>query len=146
MRVPDPDILVIQRPPLFREGRDLVHHVPACSEGARACWGRGGGSPFGPAPFLLGGGGVGAAKSLLPSFLVPKGNQPTACTLALWWLKFGPTEEMGGGGWGEMGACACACACAYVSPFAEGGGPPAPLVFSLSVRPNLCTHAPIVGL
>ena len=97
MRVPDPDILVIQRPPLFREGRDLVHHVPACSEGARACWGRGvGGSPFGLAPFLLGGGGVGAAKSLLPSFLVPKGNQPTACTLALWWLKFGPTE-----GWGE---------------------------------------------
>ena len=66
----------------------------ACSEGARACWG--GGSAFGPAPFLWGGGGVGVAKSLLPSFLVPKGNQPTACTLALWWLKFGPTE--GGGG------------------------------------------------
>ena len=43
-------------------------------------------------------GGVGAAKSLLPSFLVPKGNQPTACTLALWWLKFGPTEQSGGGG------------------------------------------------
>ena len=60
--------------------------------------GAGGGSPFGPAPFLLGGGGVGAAKSLLPSFLVPKGNQPTACTLALWWLKFGPTEVLGGGG------------------------------------------------
>ena len=36
-------------------------------------------------------GGVGAAKGLLPYFLVPKGNQPTACTLALWWLKFGPT-------------------------------------------------------
>ena len=59
--------------------------------------GGGGGSPFGPAPFLLGGGGVGAAKSLLPSFLVPKGNQPTACTLALWWLKFGPTEGVLGG-------------------------------------------------
>ena len=59
----------------------------------------GGGSAFGPAPFLLGG-GVGAAKSLLPSFLVPKGNQPTACTLALWWLKFGPTEGRGGGGLG----------------------------------------------
>ena len=42
-------------------------------------------------------GGVGAAKGLLPCFLVPKGNQPTACTLALWWLKFGPTETKGGG-------------------------------------------------
>ena len=54
------------------------------------------GPAFGPAPFLLG--GVGAAKGLLPCFLVPKGNQPTACTLALWWLKFGPTEGGGGGG------------------------------------------------
>ena len=35
---------------------------------------------------------------------------------------------------GKWGTCACACACAYVSPFAEGGGLPAPLVFSLSVR------------
>ena len=43
------------------------------------------------APFLLGGGG--AAKGLLPCFLVPKGDQPTACTLALWWLKFGPTRS-----------------------------------------------------
>ena len=43
-------------------------------------------------------GGVGAAKGLLPYFLVPKGNQPTACTLALWWLKFGPTGFRGGGG------------------------------------------------
>ena len=43
-------------------------------------------------------GGVGAAKGLLPCFLVPKGNQPTACTLALWWLKFGPTELARGGG------------------------------------------------
>ena len=55
---------------------------------------------FGPAPFLFG--GVGAAKGLLPCFLVPKGNQPTACTLALWWLKFGPTGCWVGGGvaWG----------------------------------------------
>ena len=52
--------------------------------------GGGAGPAFGPAPFLLG--GVGAAKGLLPCFLVPKRNQPTACTLALWWLKFGPTE------------------------------------------------------
>ena len=43
-------------------------------------------------------GGVGAAKGLLPYFLVPKGNQPTACTLALWWLKFGPTGYTRGGG------------------------------------------------
>ena len=54
------------------------------------------GPAFGPALFLLG--GLGAAKGLLPCFLVPKGNQPTACTLALWWLKFGPTETPGGGG------------------------------------------------
>ena len=53
------------------------------------------GPAFGPAPFLLG--GVGAAKGLLPCFLVPTRNQPTACTLALWWLKFGPTEKKGGG-------------------------------------------------
>ena len=57
-----------------------------------------------PPHFCLGG-GVGAAKSLLPSFLVPKGNQPTACTLALWWLKFGPTGGGGGGGvnWRVLG-------------------------------------------
>ena len=58
--------------------------------------GGGAGPAFGPAPFLLG--GVGAAKGLLPCFLVPTRNQPTACTLALWWLKFGPTEGGGGGG------------------------------------------------
>ena len=61
--------------------------------------GGGAGPAFGPAPFLLG--GLGAAKGLLPCFLVPKRNQPTACTLALWWLKFGPTEPhvpCGGGG------------------------------------------------
>ena len=83
-----------------RSLRDLDHHVTACSEGARACGGGGGGAgpAFGPAPFLLG--GVGAAKGLLPCFLVPKRNQPTACTLALWWLKFGPTESGGGGGGG----------------------------------------------
>ena len=39
----------------------------------------------------------GAANGLLPCFLVPKGNQPTACTLALWWLKFGPTGFFLGG-------------------------------------------------
>ena len=42
MWVPDPNILVVRRPPPFREGRDLDHHVSACSVGARACWGAGG--------------------------------------------------------------------------------------------------------
>ena len=37
MRVPDPNILVVKRPSPFHEGRDLDHHVPACSEVARAC-------------------------------------------------------------------------------------------------------------
>ena len=52
MRVPDPNILVVRRPPPFREGRVLDHHVLACSEGARACLGgRGGAGPaFDPAP------------------------------------------------------------------------------------------------
>ena len=60
----------------------------------------------------------------------------------------GKMGKMGGNGgkWGRMGAYACACACAYVSPLAEGGGLPAPLVFSLSVHPGPRTHAPIVGL
>ena len=62
----------------------------------------GGGLLLVPPHFCWRGGGVGAAKSLLPSFLVPKGNQPTACTLALWWLKFGPTEVQEGG-WGQRG-------------------------------------------
>ena len=69
--------------------------------------GGGAGPAFGPAPFLLG--GVGAAKGLLPCFLVPKRNQPTACTLALWLLKFGPTE--GGAGYGRC-------------PVQVGGGDP----------------------
>ena len=70
--------------------------------------GGGAGPAFGPAPFLLG--GVGAAKGLLPCFLVPTRNQPTACTLALWWLKFGPTEKRGGGRDGrrkQNGECVC---------------------------------------
>ena len=82
-----------------RSLRDLDHHVTACSEGAKACWGGGGGcwACFRSGPISVGG-GVGAAKGLLPCFLVPKGNQPTAFTLALWWLKFGPTEWVGGVG------------------------------------------------
>ena len=62
--------------------------------GGGGCW-----ACFRSGPISVGGGG-GAAKGLLPCFLVPKGNQPTACTLALWWLKFGPTE---GFVWGGVG-------------------------------------------
>ena len=101
MRVPDPNILVVRRPLPVREGWDLDHHVTACSEGARACWGGGGGvlGLLSVRPHFCWG-GVGAAKGLLPYFLVPKGNQPTARVLALWWLKFGPTGGLhrGGGG------------------------------------------------
>ena len=85
-----------------RSLRDLDHHVTACSEGAKACWGGGVLGLLSVRPHFCWG-GVGAAKGLLPCFLVPKGNQPTACTLALWWLKFGPTEEGGGGGGSRWG-------------------------------------------
>ena len=59
--------------------------------------GAGGGVSIWSRPVSLWG-GVGAAQSLLPSFLVPKGNQPTACTPALWWLNVWPTEWRGVGG------------------------------------------------
>ena len=57
-----------------RSLRDLDHHVTACSEGARACWGGGGGAgpAFGPAPFLLGGGG--GSKRSIPLFPGPQGE------------------------------------------------------------------------
>ena len=48
--------------------------------------------------------GGGGAKAALPGFWPPTGGQPTACTLALWWLKFGLTEGFrGGGGTGGRG-------------------------------------------
>ena len=62
----------------------------------------GGGVCFWSRPISVGQGGIGAAKSLLPSFLVPKGNEPTACILALWWLKFWPTEYLLGGRGGQV--------------------------------------------
>ena len=102
MRVPDPNILVVRRPLPVREGWDLDHHLTACSEGARACWGGGVLGLLSVRPHFCWW-GVGAAKGLLPYFLVPKGNQPTACTLALWWLKFGPTGVGGGGGGAPKG-------------------------------------------
>ena len=33
----------------------------------------------------------GGGKAALPVFWSPTGGQPAVCTLALWWLKFGPT-------------------------------------------------------
>ena len=96
MRVPDPNILVIRRPPPFREGRDLDHHVAACGEGTRACWmlggGGGAGPAFGPAPFLLG--GVGAANGLLPVFWSPRGTSSRPAPSA----EIGADREVGGGG------------------------------------------------
>ena len=43
MRVPDPNIPIVRRPLPVREGRDLDHHVTACSEGAGVRGGGGGG-------------------------------------------------------------------------------------------------------
>ena len=102
MRVPDPDVLVIQRPPLFREGRDLVHHVPACSEGARACWG-GGGLLLVPPHFCWGGGDRGSKKSA-PQFPGPQGEpahglHPRFVVAEIWADRVG----MGGGGGGGGG-------------------------------------------
>ena len=92
--VPNPNVLVVCRPPLFREGWDLDTCRPAVRvPGACSGGGGGGGACARPVscPALIRLGQAGAAKCLLRCFLVPKGNQPTACTLALWWLKFGPT-------------------------------------------------------
>ena len=71
--------------------------------------------------------GVGAAKGLLPCVLVPKGKQPTACTLALWWLKFGPTESQGRGG----GAAAHLLAPLLFSVCTRGAGKFVPSVSGL---------------
>ena len=88
MRLPDPKVLDLQRPTLFREGRELAQDVPACSEGAKGV--PGGLSrvihPFGPAS--VGGGGKGAAKGLLPCFLVPRepahGLHPRFVVAEIW--------------------------------------------------------------
>ena len=109
MWVPGPRVLDLQRPPPFREGRDLAHSVPACSKGAECVPGAGGGGglfrvshPFDPAS--VGGGGGGKQKVCCPVSWSPTGNQPTACTLALWWLKFGLTEPRRGRGGSGKGA------------------------------------------
>ena len=103
LRVLDPKVLDLRRPPPFREGRDLAHDVPACSEGAKGVPGglRRVSHQFGPASV---GEGRGQQKVYSPVFWSPTRNQPTTCTLALWWLKFGPTEPKGweGGGGGAL--------------------------------------------
>ena len=53
--------------------------------------------PFGPASVGGRGGGAGQQKVCSPVSWSLTRNQPTACTLALWWLKFGPTEGWVGG-------------------------------------------------
>ena len=77
MRVPDPNIPIVRRPLPVREGRDLDHHVTACSEGAgvRGHAG-GGGAVLGllSAPFLLGGGGQ--QKACSPVSWSPRGTSP----------------------------------------------------------------------
>ena len=101
MRVPDPNILVVRRPLPVREGWDLDHHVTACSEGARACWGGGGAGPaFGPAPFLLGGGR--GSKRSAPLFPGPQGEpahglHPRFVVAEIW------ADWDGGGGGGADG-------------------------------------------
>ena len=112
MRVPDPNIPLVRRPLPVREGRDLDHHVTACSEGAGVrghagggglcwacfrphfCWG-GGGSKR-PAPLFPGPQG-GPAHGLHPRFVVaeiwankgvvggrPRGGWPATVVRGAW--------------------------------------------------------------
>ena len=92
----------------FCEGRDLARHVPACSKDAKGVLGpRGGVGVLGLSPsrcfFCWGGGGGGQQRVCSPVSWSPTGNRPTACTLALWWLKFGPTGRLQWGGGGKVG-------------------------------------------
>ena len=62
--------------------------------------GGGGGAPIRSPwpPFFPEVGGRGA-KACRPVSWLPTGGQPTACTLASWWLKFGPTKCWTSWGW-----------------------------------------------
>ena len=82
-------------PPSARGGTSLR----MCQPTARVQRARRGGlrrvsHPFGPVSV---GGGWWQQKVCSPVCSSPTKNQPMACTLALWWLKFGPTEGGGGG-------------------------------------------------
>ena len=84
--------------------------VGSVGSGGGGSWGLGGGGGGGLGrcrwPCHVGG-GRGAAKGPPPFHWSPTGVQPMACTLALWWLRFGPTEGRYGGtgmgGWGGTG-------------------------------------------
>ena len=95
-----PKVLDLRRPPPFREGRDLACHVAPCSKGAKVVHeAKGDGvrwvsHQFVPASVL--GGGVQQKVCSHVSWSLT-GNEPTACTFVLWWLKFGPTEGRRGG-------------------------------------------------
>ena len=85
-------------------------------------------APLCPSPHASPGGfpsgGGGGANAALPGFWPPTGGQPTACTLAFWWLKFGPAEGFVGGGWEVFGGAA-SCT---LSPFLPRSLPRAPSV------------------
>ena len=101
-------------PGMRREGRIALSdsRLTSKGEGAREQWRGGGRRGLGGAwaGQGVGGGGLfpvalprgwgGAAKGPPPISWSPTGGQPTACTLALWWLEFGPTGSLGGGGGG----------------------------------------------
>ena len=57
----------------------------------------GGGDAFGGLATLRGGGERGAVNGMFSIYGSPTRVEPTACTLALWWLKLGPTKWVGGG-------------------------------------------------
>ena len=69
MWVPDPKVLDLQRPAPFREGRDLAHDVPACSEGAKGVpGGVASGQSLIHSCFCCGGGGGGGSTRSAPLF------------------------------------------------------------------------------
>ena len=122
MRVPDPNIPIVRRPLPVREGRDLDHHVTACSEGAgvRGHAG-GGGAVLGllSAPFLLRGGG-GGSKRPAPLFPGPQGGpahglHPRFVVAEIW------ADKGAGGGGG------CRAAASLLSLRAAACGTPGPL-------------------
>ena len=86
-----------------RSLRDLDHHVTACSEGARACWGGGGGcwACFRSGPISVGGGG--GSKRSAPLFPGPQGEpahglHPRFVVAEIW------ADRGGGGGMKPKGS------------------------------------------
>ena len=105
MRVPDPNIPIVRRPLPVREGRDLDHHVTACSEGAGVRGHAGGGglcwACFRP-HFCWGGGG---SKRPAPLFPGPQGGpahglHPRFVVAEIWADKGGGGGAVLGGGGG----------------------------------------------